>query len=213
VGGFGSGRQDGRPTVESCRSLNVNRLHAAGCLSPGWSGGWRWARDGEPLAWISLRAEEGRVVLSYRCRFAGGEWQDVEEAVRIARVPCRFGGGRPYFLCPGMAEVTPCGRRVIKLYGAGRYFLCRHCHRLAYTSQRAAPLEGARRAAEDRASRLRRRFGGAKSRWPYYEDVPPRPKGMWRRTYRRLRREVVEAERRAEALAWAQMAALVEREG
>jgi hypothetical protein len=28
-----------------------------------------------------------------------------------------------------------CGKRVAKLYALGRYFLCRHCYRLAYDSQ------------------------------------------------------------------------------
>lgn len=212
MGGFGSGRPggSGRDTVEACRSLDVNRLRAAGRLAPGRSGGWQWTRDGEQVASITLRAEADRVVLSYRYRFGGGEWQGVEQTVRIARVPCRFGGERPYFLCPGVVDGVACGRRVAKLHGAGRHFLCRHCHHLAYASQRLEPLEGRRQAAQDRASRLRRRLGGAASRPPYYADVPPRPKGMWRKTYRRLRRQVVEAEREAERWLWAGMAAIVD---
>ena len=41
MGGFGSGRPggSGRGTVESCRSIDVNRLHREGCLAPGWWGG------------------------------------------------------------------------------------------------------------------------------------------------------------------------------
>src|SRR5262249_35835981 len=36
-----------------------------------------------------------------------------------------------------------CGRRITKLYGAGRLFACRHCYRLAYTSQQeSAHLRG-----------------------------------------------------------------------
>ena len=37
---------------------------------------------------------------------------DVNEIVRIVRMPCRFGGARPYFVCPGVANGTACGRRV-----------------------------------------------------------------------------------------------------
>jgi hypothetical protein len=40
--------------------------------------------------------------LTYRVRVSGGEWHDVEETVRIVRIPCRFGGSRPYFICPGI---------------------------------------------------------------------------------------------------------------
>ena len=68
MGGFGSGRSAGlgRDTVESTRSIDVNRLHREGCLRPGWCGGWQRTRDGEKVATINLRAEEDRLRLSYR---------------------------------------------------------------------------------------------------------------------------------------------------
>ena len=104
MGGLGSGRPSGsgRSTVEACRSIDVNRLHKAGCLGPGWCGAWQWKREGENVASINLRAEADRLHLSYRVRIGGGEWEDVAETVRIAHVPCRFGGTRPYFICPGV---------------------------------------------------------------------------------------------------------------
>jgi hypothetical protein len=37
-------------------------------------------------------------------RVSGGEWHDVKETVRIVRIPCRFGGSRPYFACPGVVK-------------------------------------------------------------------------------------------------------------
>ncbi len=81
MGGIGSGRPAadlGRDTVESCRAIDVNRLHQEGCLHHGWWGGWQWTRDGEKVASINLRAEEDRLHLSYRVRIAGGDWEDVE---------------------------------------------------------------------------------------------------------------------------------------
>jgi predicted RecB family endonuclease len=106
MGGLGSGRPSGsgRTKVESCRSIDVNRLHKAGCLRPGWSGAWQWTRDGEQVAIINLRAETDGVDLSYRVRASGGEWQDVRETVRIVHVSCRVGGARPYFICPGVVN-------------------------------------------------------------------------------------------------------------
>jgi hypothetical protein len=95
----------------------VNRLHKAGCLTPGWTRGWQWTQDGEKVASINLRAEPDRLHLSYRVRIAGGEWESIEEPVRIVRVPCRLGGARPYFLCPGVVNGITCGRRVAKLHG------------------------------------------------------------------------------------------------
>ncbi len=133
---LGSGRSSGRGTVEACRSVDVNRLHRANYLVPGWFGGWQWTQDGKLVASITLRAEAERIVLSYRCRVGGGEWEDVQEPVPIVRVPCRFGSSRPYLLCPGVVDGITCGRRVVKLYQRGRYFLCRHCYRLDYASQR-----------------------------------------------------------------------------
>ena len=65
MGGKGSGRPGGwgRDTVESHRALDVNRLHAAGCFAPGWSGSLRWTRDDdEEAASIALRAEADRIV-------------------------------------------------------------------------------------------------------------------------------------------------------
>lgn len=189
MGGFGSGRpsSSGRGTVESCRSLAVNRLQKAGYLSPGWSGGWQWTRDGEKVAWISLRAGASCLNLTYRVRVAGGEWQDVEETVRIVRIPCQFGGARPYFACPGVVNGISCGRRVVKLHGAGRYFLCRHCHRLAHASQNEGEWDRALR----RANKIRQRLGGDPG---MAAPFPKKPRGMWRRTYERLCNQAFEAE-------------------
>jgi hypothetical protein len=38
MGGTGSGRPGGRPVIDGCRSLDVNRLHREGWLRPGWTG-------------------------------------------------------------------------------------------------------------------------------------------------------------------------------
>jgi hypothetical protein len=73
----------------------VNRLHREGCLVLGWFGGWQWTRDGKTVASITLRAKSDRLHLSYCVRIAGGEWGEVEETVRVVRMPCRFGGSRP----------------------------------------------------------------------------------------------------------------------
>ncbi len=120
-------------------------------------------------------------------RVAGGEWQDVAETVNIVRVPCRFGGNRPYFVCPGVVNGISCGRRVVKLHGPGRYFLCRHCYRLAHASQ----SEGGWDRALRRANKIRQRLGGDPG---IAAPFPEMPKGMWRQTYERLCNQAFEAE-------------------
>ena len=176
MGGFGSGRPSGsgRGTVETCRSIEVNRLHREGCLRAGWTGYWQWTRDGKKVAGIDLRAEHDRLNLDYRVRIGGGEWEDVAETVRIVRLPCRFGGTRPYFICPGVVNGIACGRRVAKLYGPSRYFVCRNCNRLSYASQSEAAQDRALRSA----NKIRQRLGGDPG---VASQFPARPKGMWRR--------------------------------
>ena len=192
MGGLGSGRPaSGRNTVEGSRSIDLLKLHRAGCLEPGWAGAWQWTQDGEPVAWIGLRAEEHRLVLTYHYRRGGGEWEDIEEPVPLAWQPCRFGGRRPYFICPGVVNGTACLRRVLKLYGTGKYFLCRHCYRLSYGSQGEDRFDRAMR----RANRIRRRLGGEPGT---AAPFPERPKGMHQRTYDRLMAQVLEAEELAD---------------
>ncbi len=189
MGGFGSGRPSGsgRDTVESCRSLDVLRLHNTGRLQPGWSGSWEWTREGKRIGCIGLCAEADCIHLSYTVRINGGEWENVAETVRIVRVPCRFGGSRPYFICPGIVDSVACGRRVAKLHSAGRYFLCRHCYRLVYSSQ----SEGVGDRALRRANKIRQRLGGEPGTDTQF---PPRPPNMRRSTYERLRNQAFDAE-------------------
>ena len=206
MGGFGSGRPaSGRNTVEGSRSLDLLKLHRAGCLKPGWAGAWQWTQDGERVAWIGLRAEERRLVLTYRYRRGGGEWEDIEEPVPLAWQPCRFGGRRPYFLCPGVVNGTACLRRVLKLCGTGKYFLCRHCYRLSYSSQHEDRFDRALR----RANRIRKRLGGEPST---AAPFPERPKGMHHRTYDRLMAQIFEAEELADERLYLAVERLLERD-
>jgi hypothetical protein len=192
MGGFGSGRPSGsgRDKVEECRLLDVIELSRAGCLKPRWSGAWQWIRDGEKVAWINMHVDSDRLRLSYRVRVAGGEWEDVAETVRIVGAPCRFGGARPYFICPGVVNGATCGRRVTKLHLSGRYFRCRHCYSLTYASQSEDALGRSLR----RANKIRARLGGDPG---MASRFPGRPKGMWARTYEHLRQQALDAEIRA----------------
>jgi hypothetical protein len=193
MGGFGSTRWNWvatKETIEGKRWIDINRLNRAGCLRPGYCGSCRWMHDGEQVASIQLRREGDLLRLSYRLRSHGGDWQDVEQPIPIIWMPCRFAGARPYFACPGTVNGIACGRRVTKLYGAGTYFLCRHCYRLAYASQREDRYNRALR----RANHIRTRLGGE----PGIALLPDRPKGMHKPTYRRLQSKIMDAEMLAE---------------
>lgn len=178
MGGFGSGRgQHGKDTTSDMRPLDIRRLQRDGLLIPGRAFGWHWTRNGEEVASIQMRTEVDRVILNYRSRSNGGEWQPMEYPVTLEWTPCNLGGRRAWFLCPARG----CGRRVAILFG-GSIFACRHCHKLAYQCQRETDDDRAMR----RADNIRRRLGwGAGIANPEGD----KPKGMHWRTFERLKTE------------------------
>jgi hypothetical protein len=155
MGGLGSGRwkKRGRRTTEAYWSLDVDRLTSMGHLRPGGLGIYRLAGGvGGPS--LRLRYEAERLFLSYTLWTGGGAQEEATEILPIVRIPWRFGGRHPYFICP--REFAGCGRRVSKLYLSGRYFLCRHCSKLSY----ASPYERQPwQLASRRANKLRQRLG------------------------------------------------------
>ncbi|MGH9816034.1 MAG: hypothetical protein ACRD6I_08155, partial [Candidatus Acidiferrales bacterium] len=177
MGGPGSGNRwhyGARDTVEDYHALDVRRFEGAGMLTPGRSAGWQWTRDGEQVASIQVRAEHDRVTLIYRHRSGGAEWMDEQYPVRIVRTRCKLGGSRAWFICPAVG----CGRRVAILYGGG-IFACRHCYRLAYSSQRETADDRAARRADKIRERLSWEPGILNGNgW--------KPKGMRWRTFERL---------------------------
>jgi hypothetical protein len=155
MGGSGSGRRwhySAKNTTEGYRSIDVRWLKREGMLSPGANRRISWSRHGAVFASVNIRAEPGRVFLTYRHRSGGGEWIDESYPVRLTTTPCHIGGERDWFRCPAHG----CGQRVAVIYGGG-IFACRKCHRLAYPSQREDLADRAVR----RADRLRARLG-----WP-----------------------------------------------
>ena len=178
MGGFGSGRgQGGKDTTNDMRPLDIRKLQRDGLLTPGRAFGWHWTRNGEEVASIQMRTEVDRVILNYRSRSNGGEWQPMEYPVYLEWTPCHLGGRRAWFRCPA----SGCGRRVAILYG-GTIFACRHCYRLVYASQREAEDDRARRQAE----KIRRRLG-----WPpgIINREGGKPAGMHWRTFEQLKAE------------------------
>jgi hypothetical protein len=160
---------------------------------PGRRSSVRWWRRGEAAGNIDTRAEGPFLFLEYKCRTIGAEWESVTERVLLYHTPCHYGGSRPWFICPGVKGGVPCGRRVARLYAAGKYFFCRHCYNLAYESQN----EPKRDRLLSKAQNIRRRLGGSAD---MTEPFPPRPKGMHQKTYLRLRYKAEQAERRSDTM-------------
>lgn len=99
------------------------------------------------------------------------------QEIRIERTPCRFGGFRPWWVCPR------CARRVGVLWGDSVGFACRHCQKLNYDSTRttksARPFH--------KADKLRKRLG-----WPagIATGFGGKPAGMHWVTFQRLLAEL-----------------------
>ncbi len=188
MGGLGSGtyyRWDVKDTTAGARRLDVRQLQRRGRLAPGGDFGWHWPDGGMVSIRVGETAVAGRaafLVLHYRYRRGADAWERVAEVARLTWTPCRYGGWRPWFRCGVEANGVYCGRRVAILYGAGRYFACRRCYRLAYPSTR----EDATDRALAKHQALKVRLGGSPA---LPAPFPPKPKGMHWKTYDRLSRE------------------------
>jgi hypothetical protein len=174
----------GSGSVEGSRSLDVMKLARAGYLSDRNFGSWRWTYGDGTTASIQITGARDAVTLDYRIRSHSEDWQSVRQRVPIRWTPCRFGGERPWFVCDVHANGVYCGRRVAKLYGAGRLFACRHCYHLGYAVQRDGPMD----RAHHRLRRLHRKLGAD---YDGPDGMPPRrPKWMRQRTYDRVVQQI-----------------------
>lgn len=132
-----------RMTTDGVPCLNVRDLTRAGCLVPGTSVAVSWSSCAAMS--LSLPAEGTmRVVLAYRVRAPQGGPYAVHQSIQLTSTPCRFGGARVWFTCPG------CGSRCAILYAVGGRFRCRTCQRLAYPSTRQ-PRSAVHRPPDARA--------------------------------------------------------------
>ncbi|MCP4284866.1 MAG: hypothetical protein GY792_10505 [Gammaproteobacteria bacterium] len=174
MGGPGSGswyRWNKKTTAEEVHRVDIRYMRKQGLLRrPGSTGSLSWSCGGEQTGSIRYRVERDRLVLMYRHRSGGDDWQGIEEPVWFDRTPCNFGGERLWFLCPH------CSKRVAVLYGAGARFLCRHCYDLPYASQIETYMDRMMR----RARKVRDRLGVSGD---LSEPIWRKPKGMHQTTF------------------------------
>jgi len=182
MGGQGSGcwwRWGTRETTASQHRVDIRWLKKQNYLQSGNSGRLSWTSRGKKTGSINFRIEENRMILNFRRRLQDGELEDVEQTVSIVKTPCHYGGYRNWFLC------THCLKRVEILYGAGKYFFCRHCYNLTYDSSNASPIQ----RIFDKAEKLRKKKLGAASEG-FMDLIPQRPKGMHHTTYNKIVAEI-----------------------
>jgi len=151
MGGPGSGalyyhwwRPSKKTVVEDCLSLDANGWTHEGMLRASVlaTGSWRWTyRSGKSFSvgyTVDTTDQAGPFVrLFYSWTWpTSPEPQSADYRVRLTTTRPRFGGLRWWFVCPLVVNGRPCNRRVGKLYlpPPARYFGCRPCHELTYTS-------------------------------------------------------------------------------
>jgi hypothetical protein len=179
MGGPGSGfyiRWSTKSTTESQHRVDIRYLKQQGLLRPGAAGTLSWSSRGKKTGSIGYRMYADYMVLYYRHRPRDEDWEDIQQIIHFDRTSCHYGGYRTWLLCPR------CGKRVAVLYGAGKYFWCRHCYNLTYTCQQESKIFRLMSTAQ----KIRERLGGSPN---LSEIFPEKPKNMHWKTYRRLRFE------------------------
>ena len=185
MGGPGSGnrnRFDSKTLAERCLFVDVRQLSRTGCLEPWLRYSWKWNNGCN----IVIETKPEAIELLYTISYDGQQREDVHIRVPLSWTPCNYGGKRPWFICPG----KDCGRRVAKLYLEGKYFLCRHCHDLVYSSQGV----GKEWRLMDKAQKIYQRLGVNSHDDIYFK---PKPKGMHQATYDMLSDKALDLEHEA----------------
>ena len=186
MGGYGSGRSGGRPTVESAFRIDIDMLIRHGYIRRGTRGGclmqfsaYDWDLDVECQTHVA-DPWNSWVRLQYRMTdYWTDEPLEIDEKILLATSRPPFGGLRWWFVCPHL------NRRVRKLYlplGA-RHCRSRHVYRLTYASQNETVHDRAMR----RARKLCNRLGGD----PADDSYPDKPLRMRWTTYNRLMDKLV----------------------
>ena len=143
MGGYGSGEKfSKKDTVEDCRWIDANRWMREGILRQDvWqSGSWFWRNPRTSEKTSSIGYESNTIDASrkwLRLHYTITRTQEkLDYKVALQTTHPNYGGTRWWFTCPLVINGRPCSRRVGKLYlpPGGRYYGCRACYDLTYTS-------------------------------------------------------------------------------
>lgn len=177
MGGIGSGRAspNKRTLTTDCLQLSAQQLRKDDVLNSGNLGTISWGDSKDN--WIFFQVTQSQFKITYNLGAFSSFDQPDTTLLNIVYEACRFGGNRPYFICPN----DSCSHRVVLLYSYNSHFQCRKCLNLAYPCQ----SEGAIERGYRRARKVRIRLGGTIS---LFDPFPVKPKGMHWKTYNALSR-------------------------
>ena len=183
MGGYGSGRQEGRPTADRSLRIDLAWMLRTGRAREGlqYRGTLLWTCGSQPsgsINYVAAMHQQGqeRLELTYT-NSRRDEREQIRQTVHLTYTLPHYGGKRWWMICPVNGE------RAGKLYlpPGGDIFASRKAWRLAYQSQRDA----ARDRPFERLFRLQRKLGCTEG----WEQPIFKPKGMWDRTWQRHRAE------------------------
>ena len=175
---YGAGRPSYKAKAEQLLRVDIGRWHRGDYLRAGCSFTWSWHRGDEPTGNIGVLVHGADLLALQYMVGSDDQRRDGSQTIRLAHTPCNYGKSRPWFVCP------VCQRRVGVLYMRAGRFACRHCQRVAYTSQSCDMLDRMWRKQSKIETRLD----------PHWQ----RPIGMRLKTYDRLMQVVLACEERRE---------------
>lgn len=168
---YGKWQTKCNPTTDDHIRLDIRVLQKKNGLESGQTHNLTYKHKGNHDL-IIVKTEADQIIINCRYRQDDGEWYTVDQPVKIARIPCPYGGKQVYFICP------TCDRRVCSLYKVDG-IACRKCHRLIYASQSQRCDD----RWEEQANKIRKKLGwklGTLSQWG------DRPRYMHEQTYQAL---------------------------
>lgn len=175
MGGYNSGGGRGAMRQGHFWDLDIAVLKRLDMLRPGYQKSLVWSTNGEERARVQVECHGDHLILNYKSRQRGGEWEPIRDCIQLTYTYPNYGGRRAWFICPS------CNKRKRVLWGR-TYYRCAKCYGMTHDSQ----YEDRASRLLDRAQKIKIKLGGEVS---CFEPFPPKPKGMHWRTYNARREE------------------------
>jgi hypothetical protein len=126
-------------TTDQFKSISTKFLNRDGIFEEGVHHGhisWGFGQKADTIGFIALiHKADTHILFEYtETDESTKEITPISYKVSLVSTPCHYGNKRWWFICPLGMDGQACNRRVGILYLRGRYFGCRHCHDLTYTS-------------------------------------------------------------------------------
>ena len=126
---YGAGRPSYKVKAEHLLKIEVGYWHRGGYLRAERSFTWSWHRGDEPTGNIGVVVHGADSLALQYMVGSDDQRRDASQTIRLTHTACNYGKSRPWFVCP------VCQRRAGVLYMRAGRFACRHCQRVAYSSQ------------------------------------------------------------------------------